>query len=201
MSPPDWPNPPWWIHLTLESPWALATALVAAAAAMYVVGGRRGQPSLQRCSFLPALAAVAMIITAATVQTDREQILHSLNRLAQAFEDPFDMKTVRALAADPPGDRKPAALVGMAEQVQRRVKILDHHFTRRRVHVETDTFARTYVAVIGRLQARQIGGGGYKAQALMEWRKDSSGTWQISRIQDLWVNDNSARKILSSYVH
>lgn len=192
VSPPDWPEPSLFQSYVLESPWALAVALLALAVGLFVAGGRRDQARLQWSSLVPLLAAVGVLAVSYAVETDRERIAGQTRALAEAVADPFDAEAMRSRLTEDVyllglGGRD--VLMRVAERASERVRIRRYSVMDLRVHVQGARSGRSYIAVWADTEGGQrYPGGWFRTQWLLNWRKEADGEWRLSGVDRVFAN-------------
>lgn len=192
LPPTDWPDPPLLQHLVLESPWALALVLLLVGVALVFIARRSGRghagPAYVGC-VLMALAVLVPII-AYLVETGRERIAQNTRDLALAPEDPFDLQTILDLTTQDVRliDMDREGLIALAPRFEEVVKIEDVRVTNLMTVQDSETYGRSYVAVLGRFHSSQGISSPFKVQAILRWRREPDGKWRMHQIEQMAID-------------
>lgn len=192
----NWPQPPLFEHMLLESPWGLAIALAGVAAVVFLVGGRGGKRHVQKWAALPLTVGMIVIGVAMLVDTDREIMQRRTARLVDAaVAEPLDVDAMRSLFDESVRlftlDRD--EILAMARRARDRYDIQSATITTLLARQDTPSAGQTLMTVFARVGS-DLGEYPTKTRWLMHWRKDPAAGWLIDRLELVAVNDQPARR-------
>lgn len=183
------PDPPFFEHHLLESPWALAATLALIGVVLFVHGARRLNRRVVIVAGVSMLLGIGVVVLATFVTTTRELLIARTREMIAATA-PLDLPRLRGFVASG------AQLVGPdgspwldAEEIFRELESATHRFS----IVAQDAgrlTAETPAPTLGRtsLHVRTTFGGRPPSAPIatdwvFTWEKQTDGRWRVTRLQ------------------
>jgi len=188
-------KPPLWSYLLFENPWPAAAALLLGAAVLAISNRHRREPRRWMIAGAMAIAAVAVILTAQMVTTEREHLKQHTRDLVHRVSNEgapsiLGMFDPDAVFAGPEGQ----VWRRSAEQFTEEINIIKRRFspmtsTIRSLDAEHrgGDHGRSLLHVTTRLSGSNAGS--VNTQWLFTWRKDENGIWRITEARFLRINN------------
>lgn len=186
--PTNWPDPPWFEHYVLEDPLPLAIMLGVAAVIVFLAGGRMGKRKWQLAALIPLGLAGLAVLTAVSVETDREKILVESRRLVEAATSPFDLTAVEQLTAPTFTMKTPdgkiivdgrAKLLEAIKRAERSMTIESNTLTNHMERIDTPGEGAVYLAIFSQTR-RKLGQQAAPTRWILRWKKSTDGSWLLT---------------------